>query len=482
MTRQRETAGRRAWLGLLILTLPGLVVTMDLTVLHLAVPSLIADLNPTPTELLWIVDIYGFLLAGSLITMGTLGDRIGRRKLLLIGAGAFTVASILAANAASPGMLIAARALLGVAGATLAPSTLSLVRNLFLDDQQRAVAIGYWVAGFVAGAALGPLVGGLVIENAGWEAVFLLPVPVMALLLVAGPVLLPEFRDPHAGQLDLASVGLSVGAVLSGVYGLKHVAQDGPSLLSAETIGVGLVLGALFVRRQRRLSHPLIDLDLFGSRAFSATAITLTLNSAAMFAASFFNAQYMQLALGLSPAQAGLWTLPGVLAVLATSQLAPRLLRWSSSISLMIGGSIVCTLGFVAFSQVPVGGLPVLIVGSLLTSLGAGPIATLANGAIVGAAPPERAGAAAAISQTSVDLSGSLGMAVIGSVGLAVYRAATADMAPAALAASAPGAFGESYLAFALIGAALMLIAAGVLGTVVNRVPAAAGSGVAGHA
>jgi DHA2 family multidrug resistance protein-like MFS transporter len=491
-------AGPREWIALLVLMLPGFVVAMDLTVLHLAVPSLSADLDPSPVELLWIVDVYGFLLSGSLITMGTLGDRIGRRRLLLMGAAAFLLASVAAASATSAGMLIAARAVLGVAGATLAPSTLSLIRNLFPDERQRTTAIGYWVASFAGGAALGPLVGGLLLQNAGWGTVFLLPVPVMLLLLVAGPRLLPEFRDPHAGRLDLASALLSIAGVLSGVYGLKLVAQDGPNAIAALAIGAGLVLGAVFVRRQRRLAHPLIDLQLFRAPAFNATVVTLTLNSAVMFAASFFTAQYLQLVLGLSPAQAGLWTVPGVLAVLASSQLAPRLLRWATPTALMVAGSLVCAGGFAVLTQAPAAGLPVVVGGSVLIALGAGPIATLANAAIVDAAPPERAGAAAAISQSSVDLSGSLGMAVIGSVAVAVYRTAMAGVAPAGLSTdaveaargtlggalavsrdlpagaggvlleAARGAFGDGYLAFAVISAALMLVAAGVL-TAVGR-------------
>ena len=221
-------AGRREWIGLAVLMLPTLLIVMDLTVLHLAVPHLSADLQPSSTQLLWIVDIYGFMIAGSLVTMGTLGDRIGRRKLLLIGATAFGIASILAAFSPSAEMLIAARALLGVAGATLMPSTMSLIRNMFLDEKERTMAIGIWVSGFSVGSAIGPLVGGFLLEHFWWGSVFLLGVPVMALLLALGPILLPEYRDPQAGRLDLFSAVLSLGAVLAVIYGLKHIAQEGP--------------------------------------------------------------------------------------------------------------------------------------------------------------------------------------------------------------------------------------------------------------
>jgi DHA2 family multidrug resistance protein-like MFS transporter len=229
---QPNRATRREWIGLAVIALPCLLYAMDLTVLTLAVPSLSADLSPSSTELLWIVDIYGFLVAGFLITMGTLGDRIGRRRLLLIGAGAFGATSILAAFSSSPEMLIVSRALLGIAGATLAPSTLSLIRNMFEDDRQRTVAIGIWITSFSVGAAIGPLVGGVLLQSFHWGSVFLLAVPVMVLLLVIGPRLLPEYRDPAPGRLDLVSAALSLVAVLAVIYGVKAIAKDGVGVAS----------------------------------------------------------------------------------------------------------------------------------------------------------------------------------------------------------------------------------------------------------
>ena len=264
-------AGRREWIGLAVLALACVVYAMDLTVLHLAVPHLSEDLQPTSAQLLWIADIYGFMVAGALITMGTLGDRIGRRRLLLAGAAAFALASLLAAFSTSAEMLIGARALLGIAGATIAPSTLSLIRNLFHDPGQRTFAIGVWITAYSLGGALGPLLGGVLLEFFWWGSVFLLAIPVMALLLVLGPVLLPEFRDPDAGRLDVASAALSLVAVLAVVYGLKQTTQDGVGLLPFASVVVGLALGALFVRRQSRLADPLIDLGLFRVPAFSAS-------------------------------------------------------------------------------------------------------------------------------------------------------------------------------------------------------------------
>jgi DHA2 family multidrug resistance protein-like MFS transporter len=255
-------ATRREWIGLAVLALPCLLYAMDLTVLNLAVPRLSADLRPSSAQLLWIVDIYGFTLAGSLITMGALGDRIGRRRLLLAGAAAFGLASVLAAFSASAGMLIAARAVLGVAGATLAPSTLSLIRNMFLEPKQRKLAVSVWITSFSAGGAIGPLLGGVLLRWFWWGSVFLLAVPVMALLLVLGPVLLPEFRDPRPGRLDLLSAALSLAAVLAVIYGLKQLALAGGVWLPVLSVLVGLALGVVFVRRQQRLSDPLLDLRL----------------------------------------------------------------------------------------------------------------------------------------------------------------------------------------------------------------------------
>src|SRR5216117_55731 len=264
-------ATRQEWVGLAVLALGALMYVMDLTVLHLAIPRMSEELRPTSTQLLWILDIYGFFVAGSLITMGTLGDRIGRRRLLLIGAAAFGVASVIAAYSRSAEMLIAARALLGVAGATIAPSTLSLIRNMFHDPHQRTFAIGVWVTSYSIGGAVGPLLGGVLLEYFWWGSVFLLGVPVMVLLLVLGPVLLPEFRDPAAERLDLFSAALSLVAVLLVIYGLKRIAEHGLALVPTLTIVTGLVVGIVFLRRQRLLAHPLIDLHLFRSRAFSAS-------------------------------------------------------------------------------------------------------------------------------------------------------------------------------------------------------------------
>jgi DHA2 family multidrug resistance protein-like MFS transporter len=425
-------AGRREWIGLAVIAVPCLLYSMDLTVLELAVPAISAALRPSSAQLLWIVDIYGFMVAGSLITMGTLGDRIGRRRLLLIGAVAFGAASVLAALSTSAEMLIASRALLGIAGATVAPSTLSLIRNMFLDPRQRTTAIGVWVTSFSVGAVLGPLLGGVLLEFFWWGSVFLLALPVMGLLLVLGPRLLPEFRDPEAGRLDLFSAALSVGGVLAVIYGLKRIAIDGVGWPPALFIVVGLAVGAAFVQRQRTLSDPLIDLRLFRIPAFRASLCTNLLSFFAAFGAFLFIAQYLQLVLGLSPLRAGIWTVPSSVGFVVGAMVAPVAIRRMRPASVIAGGLALAAAGLGMLTQVDaVSGLAVLVTGSVVMAVGLSPVITVTTDLIVGTAPPERAGAASAISETSSEFGGALGIAMLGSIGAAVYRSRIQDGFPA---------------------------------------------------
>jgi DHA2 family multidrug resistance protein-like MFS transporter len=414
---------------------------MDLTVLHLAVPAISADLQPSSAQLLWIVDIYGFMLAGSLITMGTLGDRIGRRRLLLIGAAAFGFASLLAAFSTSAEMLIAARALLGVAGATLAPSTLSLIRTMFHDPHQRTVAIGVWITSFSAGAVIGPPLGGVLLEFFWWGSVFLLAVPVMALLLVLGPILLPEYRDPDAGRLDLLSAALSLAAVLAAIYGLKQVAQDGLGWLPVLAVLAGLALGLVFVQRQRWLADPLIDLQLFRVPAFSVSLAVYLIGTFVAFAAFLYIFQYLQLVLGLSPLKAALWSMPSFGAFIVGSMLTPPIVRRVRPAYVISGGLALAAAGYGLMTQVDQGsGLPVLVTASVIFSLGEAPVFTLATDLVVGIAPAERAGSAAAISETSSELGGALGIAILGTIGTALYRGQVADGIPAGVTPDAADA------------------------------------------
>lgn len=429
--RAAPKATRRDWIGLAAIALPCLVYAMDLTVLNLALPAISADLKPTGSQLLWIVDIYGFLVAGFLITMGTLGDRIGRRRLLLIGAAAFALASAIAAFAHSAEMLIAMRALLGIAGATLAPSTLSLIRNMFHDERERQFAIAVWIASFSVGGAIGPLVGGVMLQFFWWGSVFLVALPVMALLLLLGSSLLPEYRDPHAGRIDLVSVAQSLVAVLGVIYALKQFAENGFAWGPASLLLAGLLVGARFVRRQGRLAYPLLDTQLFRQARFSAAIAAYGLSGLAMFGVYIFITQYLQLVLGFTPLQAGLATLPWSVAFVVGSLITPRLAQRYSPIAILVSGLVVAAPGFALLALVD-GRYPltVMVASTLIMSAGMAPVFTVGNEMILTAAPPERAGAAAAISETSSELSGALGIAVFGSLGTMLYRHALGGALP----------------------------------------------------
>jgi DHA2 family multidrug resistance protein-like MFS transporter len=408
-----------------------MLIVMDMTVLHLAVPRLSADLAPTSTQLLWITDVYGFFVAGFLITMGTLGDRTGRRRLLLIGAGAFAVASVIAAYADSPEMLIVARALLGLAGSTLMPSTLSLLRVMFLDERQRTIAISLWMLSFTIGASMGPLVGGVMLEHFWWGSVFLMAVPVMVLLLIAGPVLLPEYRAPSAQRLDLPSSALSLAAVLPAVYGVKELARTGVTLTALATIGIGLLAGWVFVRRQRALTDPFIDLTLFREARFSVSLGTLAALSFMMFGLNLFIVQSLQLVHGLSPLEAGLWTLPGSIGGVAGTVIATALLRVVRKAYVMAGALALATVGLVVTTQIGRTDFVLLVTGFAIMSSGIAPALNLGTDLVVSSVPAERASAASAVSETSNEFGGALGLAVLGSIGAAVYRVQVQDDVPA---------------------------------------------------
>jgi DHA2 family multidrug resistance protein-like MFS transporter len=463
-------ATRREWIGLAVLTLAALVYAMDLTVLNLAIPRISAELQPTSAQLLWMIDIYGFLVAGLLITMGTLGDRIGRRKLLLAGAAGFALASLLAAFSTGSEMLIASRAVMGIAGATIAPSTLSLIFTMFLDAKQRSTAIGVWIAAYSAGGAIGPVLGGVLLEFFWWGSVFLIGVPVMALLLVLGPRTLPEYRDPNARPLDLSSAAMSLLAILGIVFGLKEMAQDGLGPLAVGSILAGVLLGFLFVRRQLHIESPLIDVRLFRIRAFSASLGTYFFGIFVVVGYFLFISQYLQLVLGLSPLEAAFWSLPSAIGFIVGSTIAPRIIhRFRPSVIMGVGMAIaaVGTAMLIGLSVDGDGSLLLIAGASIVISVGLAPVITLATELIVGSAPPEQAGAATGISETSGELGGALGIALLGSLGTAVYRAELADTLPADLPAEIADA------ALDTLGGA-MAIAQSLPGAVADAVVAAA--------
>jgi len=419
----QSRAGTREWAGLALLAVPCLLVSMDAHVLNLAIPALSADLRPTNAQLLWIVDSYAFLVAGCLMTMGALGDRVGRRRLLLIGATGFGAASLLAAFATSPGMLIAARVLLGVTGATLMPSTLALIRGMFTDPRQRTTAFGVWTASFALGGVLAPVVAGVLLRHFWWGSVFLFGVPLIAVLVALGPVLLPELRDRDAARLDTAGAALSLVGVLGAVYGLKRAVQGGLDPIAGVALAIGLCLAAAFLRRQHRQADPWIDLALFRRRDFSLPLAANTVCFFVLYGTQFFIAQYLQLVLGLSALEAGLWTIPSALGYLAGSVLAPVAANrfrpaWTLSASLA-----VTAIGFGLLTQVgPQSGLPFVVAGSVIGAVGLAPVYVLTTELTVAAVPPARSGTASGLLTTTANLGGALGIAFLGSLGGAIYR------------------------------------------------------------
>jgi DHA2 family multidrug resistance protein-like MFS transporter len=427
----REKAGRREWTGLAVLLLPLLLVSMDVSVLYFAVPFISTDLRPSSTQQLWIFDVYGFVLAGLLITMGSLGDRIGRRRLLLIGAAAFSLASLGAAYSHTAGQLIAARAVLGIAGATLMPSTLALIRNMFHDEKQRRTAIAVWTSGTMSGIALGPVLSGLLLTHFWWGSVFLINVPFMVILLVLAPAMVPEFRATQAGRFDLTGSVLSLGAVLPAIYGMKEIAAHGFDVARAAWVAAGLAVGVAFIRRQARARAPMIDLKLFRSRAFTGS---IAMNLVSMFAVvgfAIFITQYLQSVLGMTPLTAALWSLVPMAGTMAAAPATRVFVRRADRAYVAAGGFLIAATGFAALTQLhahsPLVFLLIAATGYAGGIVGAMSVATEL---IMGAVPPERAGAAAAVSETATEFGGAFGMAVLGSIGTAIYRSDLATIAP----------------------------------------------------
>ena len=450
-------AGKREWIGLAVLAFPCFLLAVDFTVLHLAVPKITADLAPTSAQLLWIVDIYGFFIASSLITMGTLGDRIGRRRLLMFGGAAFGAASAVAAFAGTASTLIVTRALLGVAGATLMPSTMALIRNMFHDPDQRRIAIAVWINCFVVGGAIGPLLGGVMLEHFWWGSVFLLNVPVMIALLVLAPLLLPEFKDPGAGTLDLLSAALSLVAILSVIYGIKRMAQDGIGAISIASIALGIGLGTIFVFRQRRLTHPLIDLELFKVPAFSAAVGTQLVATITFGGLYLLVSQYLQLVVGLSPLHAGIALLPATVAGTFGTIAAPLLVRRLAVGLVMPAGMILSSAGMALIALMnAASGIGLLVAAYVVMSFGVNVAMTLTTDTIMGVAPPERAGAASGISETAAELGAALGIALLGSVSTAYYRSAMGagmpSMIPTGVAVDARATIGGAIVSATRIG------------------------------
>ncbi|CAL9633986.1 MFS transporter [Streptomyces sp. NPDC057362] len=472
------------WLALSVLVLAVLLVAVDATVLGLATPYISEDLAPSGTQLLWIGDVYSFVIAGLLVSMGSLGDRIGRKRILLVGATAFGAISVLNAYAHTPEVMILARALLGVAGATLMPATLALIRNLFHDPRERSLAVGIWGAAASAGAAVGPVVGGFLLEHFWWGSVFLINLPVMAVLVVVGVKLLPESRNPDPGPWDLASVALSLIGMVGVVYAVKETAAHGFAwaTLAAGLLGAAALYG--FVRRQLTMPVPLLDMRLFRNRGFSGAVLADLLTILGLSGLVFFLSQYLQLVQGRRPFEAGLAELPAAVGAVVAGLIAGRAARRFSVRAVVSGGLAAVGLALAALTVIGQHtGYPLLGTALLVVGLGAGFAFTVTADVILSSVPGEQAGAASAVSETAYELGAALGIAVLGSIVTGVYRdftgpAGTPDAAHESLggaveaAAHLPGPTGQALLdsarqAFvdgltlaAGVGAAVLLAAA----------------------
>ena len=424
------SSSRSPWIGMVALCLPMLIVSMDVSVLFFAAPFIAADLGATAEQQLWIFDVYGFVLAGLLLTMGALADRIGHRRLLMIGAIAFSTASVAAAFSVSPGMLIAARALLAVGGATLMPSTLALVRHLFAKPAQRAKAVATWSAVFTGGVAVGPIISGLLLEHFWWGSVFLINVPVMMALLVVAPFLLPGGTGDTRRSVDVVSAVLALGAILPVIEGIKKLAAQGWSWAPVGLIAAGICVGAAFVWRQRHLTQPLVDVSMFADRRFSASIWINVVGAFAILGNAIMMTQYLQSVLGYSPLSAALWSLlPAVFIGAAAPAAATGSVRFGRPPTIIVG-LVVAAGGFIILASLTtVHSLAVVLVGATLLACGTVAVSAVITDYVVGVAPVERAGATSSLLETSSEFGGAFGIAILGSVLNAVYRLSFDDAA-----------------------------------------------------
>ncbi|MFF3196297.1 MFS transporter [Streptomyces misionensis] len=462
LRQRRRTAGPGAnrWVVLVVLCASLLLVALDATVLHVAVPAVTEDLRPGATELLWIVDVYPLVCASLLILFGTLGDRVGRRRVLLLGYGLFGVASAVAASAHTAEVLILARALLGVGGAMIMPATLSILRQVFPDRRERALAIGVWSAVAAVGAAVGPLLGGFLLEHFWWGSVFLINIPLMLISLPVGRILLPESRGAADGPWDVTGALMAAAGLFGVVFGVKQLGggHAPASPLTLLPLPVGAVLLVLFVRRQRRLPHPLVDLRLFRRPAFSTAVGCIVLAMLALVGLELIAAQYLQLVLGLSPLATGLRLLPLTVAAMAAGLLGARVLRRFGPRRMVCTGFCVTAIAVLTLTAMGRADNPALLLSGLVL-LGLGLETTLfgAYESMLSEAPADRAGGAAAIGETSYQLGAGLGIALLGSVMNAAYtpRLRAVPGVSAADATAAGHSLGEAYdVAHRLGGAA----------------------------
>ncbi|MEU3840700.1 MFS transporter [Streptomyces sp. NPDC028635] len=473
-------AGRREWTALGVLMLPLLLVSMDVSVLYFAIPAISADLEPSGTQQLWIFDIYAFVLAGLLMTMGSLGDRIGRRRLLLIGAAAFGAASLVAAYADSAGTLIAARAVLGIGGATLMPSTMAIVRTMFTDPGQRAKAIGMWSGVMTGGIALGSVLSGVLVQYFWWGSVFLVNLPAMALLLILGPVLLPESKNPEPGRFDWVSVPLSMAAVLPVIYGLKEIPSEGWHTGYVVSITVGLLFAVLFAHRQRTAVSPMISPELFRGRGFAPAVVLNLVSSFGMMGSAFFTTQYLQSVLGKSAMEAALWALLPSVPIGMAAPLATALVQKGVQRAYVVtAGFLVGAAGYGMLALAGTDSMWLVLAACGVLASGIVMVISQMTDLALGTAPAERAGSASSLLETGAEFGGALGMAVLGSIGTAVYRHGIPASAPDAARETLGGALAVAGKVPGLAAVAREAFTQGMQGAAIAGAVLLAGAGVA---
>jgi DHA2 family multidrug resistance protein-like MFS transporter len=493
MTTTDTTSSRtRALLALAVLALPTLLVAVDISVLAVALPTMGRELHAGPTELLWMTDSYNFLVAGAMLTTGAIADRIGRRRMILVCAAVFAAASGIGAFATTPELVIVARGVMGLAGSAILPASMALLGGLFTDEKARIQAMGAMMTVFLGGMAVAPLVGGVLLDHFWWGSVFLMGVPVMAVTIVLVPRLIPESRAEVPAPLDLTSAALSLVSVLSLVYALKRAVNSGFDSPVLVTVVVGVVVGAVFLRRQATLAHPLLDLRLLARPRVRRTLAALFLTALLMGGTSLLFNLYLQEVQGLSPLGAAWWMLPQMLSMIAAANLGPWLNRRLPQRTVVVSMMAVMVAGFVLYVVAPVSaaGRPIVAIGASLATFGIGAAFPMLMDGVITAAPPERAASSASLAQLSNELGIALGLTVLGSLGTVVYRArlglpgTVAEQSvidgvregrhDPALLASARDAFTDAFHVAGLVGIAVMLVVLVLAARATREIPAPA--------
>jgi EmrB/QacA subfamily drug resistance transporter len=428
------SSARSRWLALAVLCVSLLVIVIDNTIVNVALPTLVRDLDADVAGLQWVVDAYTLVFAGLLLLAGALGDRYGRRRALLGGLALFGAASAGAAYAGGVDGLIAARAVMGAGAAFIMPATLSLLVTVFSDARERGLAIGLWAATAGLGVALGPVVGGILLDHFWWGSIFIVNVPLVVIALVAGARLLPDAREPGARRIDWIGAALSGAGLVAFVWAVIEAPSHGWT--SAPVLGAGALAAialAAFVVWQRRVEEPLLDVRLFENARFTAASATVMVLFFALFGFLFLSTQYLQFVLGFSPSAAGVRVLPYAGAMIVLAPLSAKLVGTLGTKRVVTSGMLLFTTGLgVAATVTTSSGYARLAVALLLMGAGMGLAGAPATESIMGALPPARANLGSAVNDTTRELGGALGVAIVGSIMSSLYASGLAADAPAA--------------------------------------------------